>query len=107
MDNDKSPPLFLALRSVHFQAFADGNKTVEWRKWGPRFNDRTLRVGRRVTLAHGYSGARLFGRIVKLEFQPALFVRDDDVMSIYKPGDMLVGIHLKLVTLKPQRPRHA
>jgi hypothetical protein len=51
-------PLFVPLRREWFNAFADGTKTVEWRKYGPRWNERTVRVGRRVILALGYQGTR-------------------------------------------------
>jgi hypothetical protein len=101
--DDKSPPLFVPLRAEFFRAFADGTKTVEWRKFGPRFNERTLFVGRRVTLSNGYSGERLFGRIVQLEFAPAERV-GPLALLLYKPRDLLVGLHVKLVDFKPQRP---
>jgi hypothetical protein len=64
---EKSAPLFVPLRAEHFRAFVAGSKTVEWRKFGPRYNDRTLWLKRPVVLSNGYSGERLFGRIVQLE----------------------------------------
>jgi len=104
--NDNSPPLFVPLRAEYFRAFVDGEKTVEWRKFGNRFNERTLWKGRAITLSNGYSGARLYGRIVALEYQPAINVaRAVDLRTLgYKPTDMLVGIHVKLISRRPQPP---
>ena len=60
-------PVLLALRKQHFLAFAGGSKTVEWRAWGPRWNDKAIRPGRAIALSKGYSGARLHGVVVKVE----------------------------------------
>ena len=60
-------PLFVPLRSQHFAAFADGSKTVEWRAWGPRWNDQAIAPGRAIALSKGYSGDRLHGVIVSVE----------------------------------------
>lgn len=96
-------PVFLPLRAEFFRAFAAGTKTVEWRKFGPRFNERTLWVGKRVTLSNGYSRDRLTGRIVQLEFSLARKV--EGALSIYKPSDTLVGIHIKVDGVTPRRKR--
>jgi len=97
--NDR-PPLFVPLRAEYFREFAAGTKNVEWRKIGPRFNERTLYKGRAITLSNGYSGARLYGRVVRLEFAAASTV--PNATSIYKPSDLLVGIHIKLTSRRPQ-----
>lgn len=94
-------PLFIPLRAEYFRAFADGIKTVEWRKLGRGFSVKTLIVGRRVTLSNGYSGQRLDGRITSLEFAPAQAV-GPAALTIYKPDDLLVGIHIKLDSFKPR-----
>lgn len=47
-------PLFIPLKREYFDAFVAGSKTHELRKYGPRWNERTCRVGRRVTLSLGY-----------------------------------------------------
>ena len=63
MDTDR--PLFLPLKREYFDAFERGHKIVEYRKYGPRWNERTCVVGRAVTLSCGYGKARrLQGRIV-------------------------------------------
>lgn len=48
-------PLFIPLKTEYFQAFADGSKREELRRYGPRWNERTCCVGRDVVLSKGYS----------------------------------------------------
>jgi hypothetical protein len=68
--NDR--PLFVPLRREWFNAFARGEKTVEWRREGPKWNRGTCRVGRRVVLSLGYQGRRrLFGTVISVELQAA------------------------------------
>lgn len=57
-------PLFIPLRGVWFDAFARHEKTKEWRRYGPRWNEKVCVIGRAVVLSRGYSGARIKGRIV-------------------------------------------
>lgn len=51
-------PLFIPLKREHFEAFAAGRKAFEYRELGPRWNERTCRVGRLVVLSCGYGKAR-------------------------------------------------
>jgi hypothetical protein len=46
--------LFIPLKAEFFAAFADGSKTVEFRRYGPRWNERTCWPGRAVVLSRGY-----------------------------------------------------
>lgn len=56
--------LFIPLRREYFDAFKRGEKTEEYRKYGPRWNEGTCRVGRAVTLSMGYGKKhRLTGRV--------------------------------------------
>lgn len=55
------PALFIPLKTEFFLAFERGEKTVEFRPYGPRWNARTCAVGRPVVLSLGYSGRRLRG----------------------------------------------
>lgn len=60
-------PLFIPLKRAFFEAFERGDKTNEYRPYGPRWNERTCIVGRRVLLSLGYGkGKRRTGRIVAL-----------------------------------------
>lgn len=60
--------LFVALKTEPFQWFADGRKLWELRRTGPRFNSRTVRLGRPVELRRGYSiGESLWGVVEKVQ----------------------------------------
>lgn len=50
--NDK--PLFIPLKSEYYEAFERGEKHVEYRLYGARWNENTCRIGRTVTLSKGY-----------------------------------------------------
>lgn len=60
-------PLFVPLKREHFEAFERGDKTEEYRVYGPRWNENTCRIGRAVTLSLGYSGRRLTGVVRSFE----------------------------------------
>lgn len=61
-------PLFVPLYMRYWRAFRDGNKTTEFRTYGPRWNERTCLVGRRVTLSAGYGKKhRIFARVAGFE----------------------------------------
>ncbi len=47
-------PLFIPLKIEYYDAFADGRKMVEYRRYGPVWNERTCVPGRRVVLSKGY-----------------------------------------------------
>jgi len=47
-------PLFVPLKTEHYEGFASGRKTAEYRLYGPRWNDKTCMPGRDVTLSKGY-----------------------------------------------------
>jgi hypothetical protein len=55
-------PLFIPLKREYFDRFSRRDKTVEFRPYGPRWNERTCALGRRVVLSLGYGKAhRLTG----------------------------------------------
>lgn len=65
-------PLFIPLKREFFEAFASGKKTIEYRKLGPRWNEKTCRPGRAVVLSLGYGKARrLRGVVTWIEVIPA------------------------------------
>ncbi len=51
---DKEKPLFIALKSEYYEQFKCGDKNTEYRLYGPRWNEKTCRVGRDVILSKGY-----------------------------------------------------
>jgi hypothetical protein len=57
--------LFVPLKREYFEAFERGEKTEEFRPYGPRWNEKTCAVGRLVTLSMGYGKQRrLRGEVV-------------------------------------------
>lgn len=61
-------PLFVPLYMRWFEAFKDGSKSTEFRTYGPRWNERTCIVGRRVVLSGGYGKRhRLQARVTGFE----------------------------------------
>ena len=61
-------PLFVPLYRRYFEQFESGEKKFEFREYGPRWNERTCRIGRAVVLSMGYGKARrLRARVVSFE----------------------------------------
>lgn len=86
-------PLFIPLRRVWFEAFERGEKAVEYRAYGARWNERTCRPGRRATLSLGYSGPRL-QRIVTW-FKPIDWHHaPSEAKSIYPDAAFIAAIGL-------------
>lgn len=57
-------PLFIPLKAEYFNAFESGEKREELRLYGQRWNERTCRVGRAITLSYGYGKSRrMHGKI--------------------------------------------
>lgn len=86
-------PLFIPLRTQWFREFESGSKDTEYRVYGPRWNERTCRVGRRATVSHGYSGARL-SRTVR-GFSIMDHANAPEVArNIYPDAAYIIAIHL-------------
>lgn len=83
-------PLFIPLKTEYFNAFADGSKTTEYRRYGPRWHEGTITPGRLVTLSKGYSGARLKGRVVKMR------KIKNTITDLYPRGCWLCAIDIAL-----------
>jgi len=63
-------PLFVPLCGIYYDQFVAGTKTEELRRYGPRWNERTCRIGRAIVLSKGYGKAnRLAGRIWRFKRQ--------------------------------------
>ena len=87
-------PLFIPLRRQWFEAFAKGSKGIEWRRYGPRWNERTCLIGRPVTLALGYTRTRLYGKVVSFAIAPAEL---PGAAEIYGEGTVCALIGIKLI----------
>lgn len=91
-------PLFVPLKTRYFRAFESGTKTVEYRRAGPRWNERSCWIGRPVTLSHGYSGSRLTARISRTW---RLLGHELAAPDPYAPTDELLAIALEDIRAEP------
>lgn len=92
-DDPNERPLFIPLIAKFYDAFADGSKSIEFRKHGPRWNATTCRVGRRVVLSRGYGKQnRLNGRVVFFE---TLWRKSADWIEVYKTAGDAACIHIE------------
>lgn len=57
-------PLFIPLMREHFEAFDRGDKHVEFRIYGPRWNEKTCYAGREAVLSLGYGKHRRLNRTI-------------------------------------------
>ena len=91
--------LFLPLRKIYFEAFANGEKTEEYRLYGPRWNERVCAIARPVTLSCGYSGQRLYGAVSGFRTLPVRQVPGvSDVYPDASPSDRVAVIAITLTT---------
>ena len=84
-------PLFIPLKTEFFEAFERGEKTTEYRMAGPRWNAKTCRVGRKVTLSHGYSPKRRLYGTVKAFYEDTAVCMTDAWIACYGPSDALAA----------------
>jgi hypothetical protein len=85
-------PLFIVLRRQWFDAFSSGSKTDEWRLYGPRWNEDTCRIGRRVVLSLGYTQTRLYGAVIGFRVRKATI----GTAKIYGEGAICAVIKIRL-----------
>ena len=88
--------LFVPLRTEYFNQFADGSKSIEYRRHTRQWTAKHCYPGRLVMLSHGYSGRRLSAVIEHFEVR----VMDSEV---YGPQAELSLIHLRLVPATPSQ----
>jgi hypothetical protein len=99
---NNAPALFIPLRSEYFDDFARGEKHVERRIYGKRWNERTCAIGRPVVLSRGYGKwSRLNGVVIGFELNTAPWLREDWV-ACYGPGRALVAA---CITIEVHRVR--
>jgi hypothetical protein len=91
---DLTRPLFIALRREHFEAFRDGRKRHEWRRYSKRWSEQSCPIGRRVTLSLGYSGARLFGLVIGFQRRRAQTAAQAE---LFGEGTVCAVIEIRLI----------
>lgn len=88
-------PLFVPLKTRWFRAFASGEKSVEYRAYGPRWNERTCTPGRQATLSHGYSGERLGATVTSFEVLP-MQQAPEAARELFPHASRIAAIHLAI-----------
>lgn len=86
--------LFIPLKNQFYQQFVDGTKRVEFRRYGPRWNEASCYIGRPVTISKGYGKSnRRSGRVTSFERR---YMNSLDWISCYgEPGEAAcIGIQL-------------
>lgn len=85
-------PLFIPLKTEYFYAFKSGDKREELRRYGPKWNEKTCEVGRRVLLSKGYGKhERIGGHITRFKKQHGTMFGSTykaEIMDIYKTIDL-------------------
>ena len=80
-----SKPLFIPLKKEFFEAFLSGEKTVEYRVYGARWNEKVCFPGREAILSCRYGKNRRIKGIVKsLEKKPFSELQPD-VLRLFPP----------------------
>lgn len=78
MQSIDEKPLFIPLNAKFYRQFESGEKSVEYRLYGARWNERNCRIGRKVTLSLGYGKhERLSGEIKSFERNAEVTKRED------------------------------
>ncbi|MDR1349797.1 MAG: hypothetical protein LBJ59_03250 [Zoogloeaceae bacterium] len=88
-------PLFLPLKTEFFNAFAAGEKSVEYRRYGARWNEQTCVPGRRVTLSCGYGTMRRLSGVIT-EFEVRALSEVAVAQHLYAPPCEIACIHIKV-----------
>lgn len=89
-------PLFVALAGAYYDAFERGEKTVEYRVHGPRWNERTCRPGRPVVLSRGYGRARRLTGVIT-GFHCVGPDADPAIRHVYPVGDVFSAITIMVI----------
>ena len=90
-------PLFIPLKAAWFAAFERGDKDTEYRPLGPRWNSRTCRVGRAVTLSYGYGKSRRLSGVV-IDFAEIGPDAHPAIRTVYPNGDRFAAIRIALAS---------
>ena len=88
-------PLFIPLKAEYYEAFEDGTKNTEYRKYGPGWNEKTCRVGRAVTLSYGYGKQRRLSGVVT-GFKVVNADAHKSIRSVYPDCDQFAAIEIKI-----------
>jgi hypothetical protein len=95
--------LFIPLRAEWYDKIERGEKAAEYRAYGPRWNERTCRVGRLITLSRGYGTGRRLQKAVA-SFAVLDWINAPlEARTIYPDAAFIAEIGLKEAELPPQK----
>lgn len=96
MMNTTQSPIFIPLSAKWFDAFEDGTKNIEYRRYGARWNERTCYVGREAILSRGYGKKRrLMGVISRFEIVGP--EADPAILDVYPDGGRFAAIYVEIL----------
>ena len=88
-------PLFIPLRREWFDKIERGEKDTEYRAYGPRWNERTCRVGRPATVSLGYGKRRRLAKRV-IAFTALNWIdAPPEAQAIYPDAAYIAAIQLQ------------
>ena len=97
-------PLFIPLKAIYYEAFKDGIKTEELRRYGKRWNLETCIVGRKVALSKGYGKQdRMIGVIWRFKKQHGFLFGATDrasILGVYGTLDIDIAV-ISITNLTP------
>ena len=94
-------PLFIPLKRKYFEAFAKGEKTTEYRPYGPRWNDKTCVPGRPVVLSLGYGKRDRLSGIIADAVQDPMVAFTREWNEVY--GDKPQAVPFAIFIMNIQR----
>lgn len=92
--------LFIPLKREYYEAFVSGRKGNEYRKYGPRWNEKTCVIGRPVVLSLGY------GKKNRAEGKVTAFAKTNQLTDDFKKcyGNTAPGTFMACIGIKLKRP---
>ena len=95
-------PLFIPLNTEYFEQFENGIKTVEYRRYGNRWNLRKCFPGRPVILSCGYGKQRRLSGVVK-SFKTSKVENcqaKDDFIKIYGNDNNYLVAEIEIIDIE-------
>lgn len=106
-DTQNEKPLFIPLNFEFWYAFRCGEKFDELRLYGPRWNEKTCRIGRKVVLSKGYGTAhRIIAEIGDFHKREASFFDEKRQANIFRLFDTLKKPIAQIVFTNFDRSRY-
>jgi hypothetical protein len=87
--------LFVPLKTEFYEAFEQGLKDEEFRLYGPRWNEKTCRIGRNATLSKGYGKhSRMVREIIGFKVVDASY--NPDIKKVYPEDAKIAAIRFDM-----------